>query len=59
MQQGQLLAGKRGLLMGVANEKSIAWDRRRRRCARGGDCLFLSDGGFGKRLKPLADSDWI
>ena len=57
MQQGQLLAGKRGLVMGVANEKSIAWGIATAAAAQGAEIAFSYQmEGFGKRLKPLADS---
>ena len=57
MQQGQLLAGKRGLVMGVANEKSIAWGIAAAAAAQGAEIAFSYQmEGFGKRLKPLADS---
>ena len=55
--QGQLLAGKRGLVMGVANEKSIAWGIAAAAAAQGAEISFSYQmEGFGKRLKPLADS---
>jgi len=57
MQQGQLLAGKRGLVMGVANEKSIAWGIAAAAAAQGAEIAFSYQmEGFGKRLKPLAGS---
>tara|TARA_B100000524_G_scaffold221779_1_gene116943 strand:- start:38 stop:829 length:792 start_codon:yes stop_codon:yes gene_type:complete len=57
MQPGQLLAGKRGLVMGVANEKSIAWGIAAAAAAQGAEIAFSYQmEGFGKRLKPLADS---
>jgi len=57
MQQGQLLAGKRGLVMSVANEKSIAWGIAAAAAAQGAEIAFSYQmEGFGKRLKPLADS---
>jgi len=57
MQQGQLLAGKRGLVMGVANEKSIAWGIAAAAAAQGAEIAFSYQmEGFGKRLKPLAES---
>ena len=57
MQQGQLLVGKRGLVMGVANEKSIAWGIAAAAATQGAEIAFSYQmEGFGKRLKPLADS---
>ena len=57
MHPAKLLAGKRGLVMGVANEKSIAWGIAKAAAAHGADIAFsFQMGGFGKRLAPLADS---
>ncbi len=52
----QLLAGKRGLIMGVANDKSIAWGIAKA-CADAGAELAFSYMGdqFRKRVVPLAD----
>ncbi|NOX74750.1 MAG: SDR family oxidoreductase, partial [Alphaproteobacteria bacterium] len=52
-----LLAGKRGLIMGVANERSIAWGIARAMAAEGAELAFTYQGeGFGKRLRPLAET---
>jgi enoyl-[acyl-carrier protein] reductase I len=52
-----LLAGKRGLVMGVANERSIAWAIARAAHAHGAGLAFTYQGeALGKRVKPLADS---
>lgn len=52
-----LIAGKRGLIMGVANDKSIAWGIAQAMAAEGADLAFTYQGeGFGKRVKPLAES---
>ena len=52
-----LLAGKRGLIMGVANERSIAWGIARSLAEAGADLAFTYQGeAFGKRLEPLAAS---
>ncbi|GIT87722.1 enoyl-ACP reductase [Roseobacter sp. OBYS 0001] len=52
-----LLAGKRGLVMGVANERSIAWGIARSMAAAGADMAFTYQGdAFGSRLAPLAAS---
>ena len=57
MQPGTLLAGKRGLVMGVANDKSIAWGIAAAAAAQGADIAFSYQvEGFGKRLRPLAES---
>ena len=51
------LAGKRGLIMGVANERSIAWGIAREMAAAGAELAFSYQGdAFGSRLTPLAAS---
>ena len=52
-----LLAGKRGLIMGVANERSIAWGIARTLAAHGAELAFTYQGeALGKRVTPLAAS---
>jgi enoyl-[acyl-carrier protein] reductase I len=52
-----LMKGKRGLIMGVANDHSIAWGIARAAAAQGAELAFTYQGeAFGKRVKPLADS---
>jgi enoyl-[acyl-carrier protein] reductase I len=52
-----LMAGKRGLIMGVANERSIAWAIAQAVHAQGAELAFTYQGdAFGKRVKPLAES---
>lgn len=52
-----LMQGKRGLIMGVANDHSIAWGISRRLAAEGAELAFTYQGeAFGKRVKPLAQS---
>jgi enoyl-[acyl-carrier protein] reductase I len=52
-----LMRGKRGLVMGVANERSIAWGIARALAAEGAELAFSYQGeAFGKRLQPLAAS---
>ena len=52
-----LLAGKRGLIMGVANERSIAWGIAKAMHEAGAELAFTYQGeAFGKRLEPLAAS---
>ncbi|MEM6492018.1 MAG: SDR family oxidoreductase, partial [Pseudomonadota bacterium] len=52
-----LMAGKRGLVMGVANDKSIAWGVARACAAHGASLAFTYQGeALGKRVKPLAES---
>jgi enoyl-[acyl-carrier protein] reductase I len=52
-----LMAGKRGLVMGVANERSIAWGIARALHGEGAELAFTYQGeAFGKRVEPLAAS---
>ena len=52
-----LLTGKRGLVMGVANERSIAWGIAKAMSEAGAELAFTYQGeAFGKRLEPLATS---
>ena len=52
-----LLKGKRGLVMGVANERSIAWGIARALAEAGAELAFTYQGeAFGSRLAPLAAS---
>jgi enoyl-[acyl-carrier protein] reductase I len=57
------MAGKKGLIMGVANERSIAWGIAKTAAAHGAELAFTYQGeALLKRLKPLAksvDSDII
>jgi enoyl-[acyl-carrier protein] reductase I len=49
--------GKRGLIMGVANERSIAWGIAKAMAEAGAELAFTYQGeAFGSRLKPLAES---
>lgn len=51
------LTGKRGLIMGVANERSIAWGIAKSMAEAGAELAFTYQGeAFGKRLEPLAQS---
>ncbi|AUC52980.1 enoyl-ACP reductase [Sagittula sp. P11] len=51
------LEGKRGLVMGVANERSIAWGIAKACHEAGAELAFTHQGeAFGKRLAPLAES---
>ena len=51
-----LLAGRRGLIVGVANERSIAWGIARRARAAGADLAFTYQGeALLKRITPLAE----
>ncbi|MCL4674971.1 MAG: SDR family oxidoreductase, partial [Pararhodobacter sp.] len=52
-----LMNGKRGLVMGVANERSIAWGIARALAQEGAELAFSYQGdAFGKRVQPLAAS---
>ena len=52
----QLLAGKRGLIMGLANDKSIAWGIAKACADAGADLAFSYQGdALLKRVTPLAD----
>ena len=52
-----LMTGKRGLVMGVANERSIAWGIASALAAEGAELAFSYQGeAFGKRVQPLAAS---
>ena len=52
-----LMQGKRGLIMGVANERSIAWGIARAMADAGAQLAFSYQGdAFGKRVEPLAAS---
>ena len=52
-----LMKGKRGLIMGVANERSIAWGIASAMAAEGAELAFSYQGeAFGKRVEPLAAS---
>src|SRR6202165_3972260 len=52
-----LMKGKRGLVMGVANDHSIAWGIAKTLAAQGAELAFPYQGeALGKRVKPLAES---
>ncbi|MEM7545969.1 MAG: SDR family oxidoreductase [Pseudomonadota bacterium] len=52
-----LMKGKRGLVMGVANDHSIAWGIARKLADEGAELAFSYQGeAFGRRVAPLADS---
>jgi enoyl-[acyl-carrier protein] reductase I len=52
-----LMKGKRGLVMGVANDHSIAWGIAKTLAAQGAELAFTYQGdALGKRVKPLAAS---
>ena len=51
-----MMAGKRGLIMGVANERSIAWGIAQALHAAGAELAFTFQGAaFGKRVLPMVE----
>ncbi|MEH6526733.1 MAG: enoyl-ACP reductase FabI [Sneathiella sp.] len=56
-QHNGLMAGKRGLIMGVANSHSLAWGIARTLHEHGAEIAFTYQGeALGKRVIPLAES---
>jgi enoyl-[acyl-carrier protein] reductase I len=56
-QVSELMKGKRGLIMGVANDHSIAWGIAKTLADHGAELAFTYQGeALGKRVKPLAES---
>jgi len=52
-----VMKGKRGLIMGVANDRSIAWGIAKAMADEGAELAFSYQGeAFGKRVEPLAAS---
>lgn len=57
MATGGILRGKRGLVMGVANNRSIAWGIARAAHEQGAELAFTFQGeALEKRVRPLAES---
>lgn len=55
--QGALMHGRRGLIMGVANDHSIAWGIAKRLAEQGASLAFTYQGdALRKRVEPLANS---
>ena len=55
--QGDLMKGKRGIIMGVANKNSIAWAIAQQLHAQGADIIFTYVGeGLERRVRPLVES---
>src|SRR6201982_1155800 len=53
----RLMQGKRGLIMGVANDHSIAWGIAKTLAGHGATLAFTYQGeALGRRVKPLAES---
>ena len=52
----ELMKGKRGLIMGVANDHSIAWGIAKTLAGQGAELAFTYQGeALGKRVRPLAE----
>jgi len=52
-----LMAGRRGLVMGVANDRSIAWGMAEVLAGQGAEMAFTYQGeSFERRVRPLAES---
>jgi len=53
----RLMAGKRGVIMGVANDRSLAWGIAKQLASHGADIAFTFQGeALEKRVRPLAQS---
>src|ERR1700732_2111004 len=56
-EMNDLMKGKRGLIMGVANDHSIAWGIAKALHEQGAELAFTYQGeALGKRVQPLAES---
>lgn len=54
--QTPLMAGRRGLIMGVANDRSLAWGIAKTLAAHGAELAFTYQGeALEKRVRPLAE----
>jgi enoyl-[acyl-carrier protein] reductase I len=57
MPKGELMRGKKGLVMGIANQNSIAWGIASQLAAQGAEMAFTYLGeGLERRVRPLAES---
>ncbi|MDP3867363.1 enoyl-ACP reductase [Phenylobacterium sp.] len=54
--RGDLMKGKKGVVIGVANHQSIAWGISAQLAAQGADLAFLHLPGMERRVQALADS---
>jgi enoyl-[acyl-carrier protein] reductase I len=55
--KGTLMAGKRGVIMGVANDRSLAWGIAAACAAQGAEMAFTYQGeALERRVRPLAES---
>ena len=51
-----IMVGKRGLIVGIANDRSIAWGIAKRLAAEGaGLALTYQSAAFARRVEPLAE----
>jgi len=56
LMHGELMRGKRGLIMGVANDRSLAWGIAQACAAQGAELAFSYQGdALEKRVRPLAE----
>ncbi len=56
-ESNKFMAGKRGLVMGVANDRSIAWGISQQLAEQGAELAFTYQGdALEKRVRPLAES---
>ena len=57
MPAGELMKGKRGIVMGVANQNSIAWGISKQLAAQGAELAFTYQGeSLERRVRPLVES---
>ena len=57
MPKGELMKGKRGVVMGVANDHSIAWGISKQLALQGAELAFTYQGdALAKRVRPLVES---
>ena len=55
--RGTVMQGRRGLIMGVANDRSLGWAIAQACAAQGAELAFTYQGeSLGKRVRPLAES---
>jgi enoyl-[acyl-carrier protein] reductase I len=54
--KGELMRGKRGVVMGVANHQSIAWGIASQLAAQGAELAFFHLPGMERRVQPLAEN---
>ena len=53
----KLMSGKKGLVMGVANDRSISWAIAKKAAEHGAELAFTYQGeALGKRVIPLGES---